>query len=139
MRRHRRTRILVKGEAGLRARLCAEAVAAAEVHQVEAPTECLVMLTVREPSQGTRFHLGEMLVTRARARIGGTLGLGIIEGSSPQAAWELAVIDAACAANLPLAAGWTAALEMEEARIAARQQQQDSELLETRVDFSLMD
>jgi phosphonate C-P lyase system protein PhnG len=137
--RHRRTRILVQGEPGLRGRLCAEVLAAADVREVDPPGECLVMLTMREPSQGTRFHPGELLVTRARARIGAALGLGMIAGRNPRAAWELAVIDAAYACALPLTQGWEEPLAREESRLAAAQARSDSELLQTRVDFASMD
>lgn len=139
MTRHRRTMILVQGDPDLRAKLCGEALAAADVREVDPPGECLLMMRLREPSQGTRFHLGELLVTRARARIGAFLGLGMIAGRNPRAAWELAVIDAAYAAALPLAQGWSEALAGEEARIAAVRARGESELLETRVDFASMD
>lgn len=139
MTRRRRTTILATCDAALRSRLCEEARAAADVREVEPPTECLVMLTVREPSQGTVFHLGEVLVTRARARIGDVLGLGILAGSRPAEARELAVIDAAFRAGLPQAGAWIALLEQEEQGLDRARARDEAALLDTRVDFALMD
>ena len=106
MKRNRRTRILVNGAAKLRSSMAAAIIASNTVLEIEPPTEGLVMLTVRETARGSLFHLGELLVTESKARIGQTLGLGIVAGSNPKAAWELAVIDAAFNAALPQTEGW---------------------------------
>jgi alpha-D-ribose 1-methylphosphonate 5-triphosphate synthase subunit PhnG len=134
-----RTRILVDGSDALRSRLAGEASAACDIHEVEGPTESLVMLTARDTARGALFHPGELLVTEARARIGDCIGLGIAAGSCPRKAWELAVIDAAFNAHLPLTEAWVTLLEQEGRRLKAEQEREESRILETRVDFQTMD
>ena len=139
MNRAARTRILVDGSSTLRERLAAETSDASDVHEVDSPTESLVMLTVRDTARGALFHPGELLVTEARARIGDCIGLGIAAGSCPRKAWELAVIDAAFNARLPLTEAWVALLEEEGKRLRGEREREDSRILETRVDFQTMD
>jgi alpha-D-ribose 1-methylphosphonate 5-triphosphate synthase subunit PhnG len=139
MHRARRTRILVLGSPGLRSRLASEVETSRGVREVAAAAEGLVMLTVREGARGRLFHLGEVLVTEAKAQLGEHLGIGIIAGHDPRAAWELAVIDAAYNAGDPACAGWTAVLEEEERRLGERRRLEEGRLLATRVDFASMD
>lgn len=139
MNRARRTRILVNGSAALRSRLAAEVTAGIEVHELERPRETLVMLTARDSARGSLFHPGEMLVTEARARIERVIGLGIAAGSCPEKAWELAVIDAACNARLPLTGKWDELLLREEERLREEAACEQARILETRVNFETMD
>ena len=139
MKRNRRTRVLVNGAAKLRSSMAAAILASSTVLEIEPPTEGLVMLTVRETARGGRFHLGELLVTESKARIGQALGLGIVAGSNPKAAWELAVIDAAFNAALPETEGWERLLQQEEDRLKAEQAGEDGRILLTRVDFQNME
>jgi alpha-D-ribose 1-methylphosphonate 5-triphosphate synthase subunit PhnG len=139
MHRARRTRILVLGSPALRARLAAEVESSREVREITASAEGLVMLTVREGARGHLFHLGEVLVTEAKAQLGDHLGIGIIAGRDARAAWELAVIDAAYNAGDPACERWVAALEQEERHLAEAQSREEGRLLATRVDFASMD
>ena len=139
MTRGRRTRILVRGSAELRATLAAGILASRSVLQIQPPTEGLVLLTARETARGGLFHLGELLVTESKARIGQALGLGIIAGSHPEAAWELAVIDAAFNAGLPETGPWEEMLAGEERRLEAEQAKEDGRILQTRVSFQNME
>ena len=139
MNRARRTRILAHGSDELRARLSDDVIEHCEVHEVEPPTETLVMLTVRETARGHLFHPGELLVTEARARIGQTIGLGIAAGSCARKAWQLAVIDAACKARLPRTEAWDVLLVQEEGRLRRDSERDDGRILQTRVEFETMD
>ena len=139
MTRARRTRILVDGHEGLRARLAAAVTAAADVHEVSAPTEGLVMLTTRDTARGVLFHLGELLVTEARARIGTVVGTGLAAGSCPEKAWQLAVIDAAYRASLPITGGWDTDLRAEERRLQVERSREEAGIAATRVSFETMD
>jgi alpha-D-ribose 1-methylphosphonate 5-triphosphate synthase subunit PhnG len=139
MNRARRTRILVQGSEELRARLCAEVTEHSDVHEVESPTESLVMMKVRETARGHLFHPGELLVTEARARIGQIVGLGIAAGSCPQKAWHLAVIDAAYNARLARTELWDVLLIQEEGRLRRERERDDGRILQTRVEFETMD
>jgi alpha-D-ribose 1-methylphosphonate 5-triphosphate synthase subunit PhnG len=139
MKRNRRTRILVNGSAELRSSMAASVLTSNTVLEIEPPTEGLVMLTVRETARGGLFHLGELLVTESKARIGQVLGLGIVAGSNPTVAWELAVIDAAFNAALPQTEGWEEMLVREEEKQKAAQAREDGRILQTRVDFKNME
>jgi len=139
MKRNRRTRILINGSAVLRSAMAAAVVASHPVLEIEPPTEGLVMLTLRETARGGLFHMGEIVVTESKARIGQVLGLGILAGSNPTAAWELAVIDAAFNAALPETEGWEDMLTREEQRLKEEQAREDGRILLTRVDFQNME
>lgn len=139
MKRRERTRILIEGDRDLRRRLCAEALETADVYTVAEPAPGLVMTTMRESARRSRFFLGEVMVTEAKVRIGTHLGLGIIAGDDPDAAYELAVIDAAFNARLPVAEDWVTALQDEAARIEEDRAREEARILKTRVDFQTMD
>ncbi|RNL21391.1 phosphonate C-P lyase system protein PhnG [Slackia faecicanis] len=98
MRRRERTRILVKGDPGLARRIAADIEAAAHVDIVEAPREELVMVKVRESARRSLFYLGEALMTTCRVSVEGVSGKGMVLGSDREAAYALAVVDAAYAA-----------------------------------------
>ena len=97
------------------------------------------MMRLRDSARKDAFFLGEVLVTEAKVRIGGTLGLGLIRGDRPEEARRLAVVDAAFNAGSPLLSDWLPLLEEEERRIADRLDREAAAVLETRVDFSTME
>ena len=139
MTRKRRTRILVLGDPRLRREL-ADAVRAG--HTVEAtlpPRIGLVLVTVRESARRRRFYLGEVLVSEAKVRVERTPGMGLVQGRDLDAASDLAVIDAALTAGLPLTASWEFRLEAAEAELEARLDQEQSTLAQTRVEFETLD
>lgn len=101
--RRRRTEALVESDAtvalGLAALVCREV----EVIDLARPRQGLVMCEVRETARGSRFYLGEALMSESRVRIGEVEGLGVVLGSDAELARALAVVDAACALPVPLA------------------------------------
>ncbi len=97
------------------------------------------MVQLRESAKRTRFHLGEVTVTEAKVRIGGTLGLGILAGDDSEAALDLAVIDAAYNAQIAETSGWDAQLAAADEAIARSQAEHDAVLLTTRVSFETME
>lgn len=61
----------------------------------------LVMLPYTDTSTGTRFHLGEALVSEAYVRIGNdTEGYAVCVGRNLQHALAVALLDAALSANI---------------------------------------
>lgn len=61
----------------------------------------LVMLPYTDTSTGTRFHLGEALVSEAHVRIGGsTEGYAVCVGRDLQQALAAALLDAALTADI---------------------------------------
>lgn len=77
--------------------------AAADV-RVETQLEVgMVVLEVREPVAGERFHLTEVLVTEARVSVDGAPGWSMRTGDDRLAALAAAVCDGAAEAGHPLA------------------------------------
>ena len=59
---------------------------------VKPPTPGLLMLNIRE-SDGTVFHLGEVLVTQAEVQRDDRIGFGLSLGDRPDAAMVMACLD----------------------------------------------
>ena len=97
------------------------------------------MLKMRESSRRGLFYLGEMTTTEAKVRVEGAVGLGILAGDKADAAVDLAIIDAAFKANLPLTAGWETRLSTAEEVRRRQTGVEAAAILETRVDFQTMD
>ena len=131
--------MLVLAEPSLRRALADEVRAAATVETTSAPRVGLVLATVRESARRSLFHLGEVLVTEAKVRVAGFPGLGLIQGRDLDAALDLAVVDAAWAAGLPLVATWQSRLEAAEANLEARLDREQANLAATRVEFETLD
>ncbi len=60
----------------------------------------LVMLPMRDTSQGTNFHLGEVLVSEARIAASDQDGYGMRRGRDLEAAMAMALIDLAVACGV---------------------------------------
>lgn len=143
MKRYERTRILVEGDARIGRAMADDALAQMgeeAVSVVEGPRECLVMVQVRETARGSRFYLGEALATTCRVRAAGFAGMGLVLGSQPDRARDLAVIDAAFggACGEAWRKRWDAHLAQEAARLAAAKAAEAARVRATRVDFSTM-
>lgn len=141
MRRRERTRILVKGDRALARRIAADVEAAAHIDIVEEPREELVMVKVRESARRSLFYLGEALMTTCRVSIEGVSGKGMVLGSDRDAAYALAVVDAAYAAPEGRFATdeWDVLL-VEQARLLdAEELLENKAIAATKVDFSTME
>jgi alpha-D-ribose 1-methylphosphonate 5-triphosphate synthase subunit PhnG len=137
--RSRRTRILIEGSSELRRKLSGIVGSRRTIAAVEDPRGALVMVKARETSKNTLFYIGELLVTEAKVQVEGKIGIGIIEGDRPEAALELAVIDAALLAGLAETEGWEELLLEEEAAILRREALEAARIARTRVSFESMD
>lgn len=84
------------------AELCVERLGAPTM--VIAPETGIVMLQVREPVVRERFHLGEVVVTRADVELGGHRGWSMRQGTDRVAALAAAICDAAARCDDELAA-----------------------------------
>ncbi len=136
--RERRTRILVEGSPELRHALAGRVRREYAVAELAPPEPGLVMTKMRETARNTLFYIGEVLATEAKARVEGHLGLGLIVGNRPEAARDLAIIDAAYNAKLSICDEWISLLEAEEERLAQEYRRHHGRLLETRVEFQRM-
>jgi alpha-D-ribose 1-methylphosphonate 5-triphosphate synthase subunit PhnG len=130
---------LVLGNPSLKKVLADEVRAATAVEQISAPRVGLVLVTVRESARRSLFHLGEVLVSEAKARVAGVAGLGLLRGRDLDAAADLAVVDAAWNAGLACTEGWTARLEAAEADLEAELDRAQASLAATRVQFETLD
>jgi alpha-D-ribose 1-methylphosphonate 5-triphosphate synthase subunit PhnG len=139
MDRSKRTRILVEGSPELRRELCRRVEASRRVEDIEEPGGALVMLKLRESARNGLFYIGELLVTEAKVRVEGVVGIGVVSGDRPEAARELAVVDAACNAGLAETADWDPLLVEEAGRIERREAVEASRVALTRVAFESMD
>lgn len=80
----------------------------------------LVMLPYTDTSTGTRFHLGEALVSEAHVRIsGGTEGYAVCVGRDLQQALAVALLDAALTAGIMTDSIFTFIADQEVAQQAA--------------------
>ena len=77
--------------------------ASAEVRVETQPEVGMVVLEVREPVAGERFHLTEVLVTEARVTVDGAPGWSMRTGDDRLAALAAAVCDGAAEAGHALA------------------------------------
>jgi len=139
MERARRTRILIEGSAELRRGLRRSVEESRSITTVEEARGGLVMMKMRETSKNSLFYIGELLVTEAKVQIEGRIGIGIIAGDDPEAAFDLAIIDAAFNAGLEESSRWEQLLAAEESRIAGRQALEAERIDRTRVSFESMD
>lgn len=137
--RSRRTRILIEGDGAFRQQMAAEVRTQCSVSRIEAPAWALVMLTVRETARNSLFHPGEVLVSRAKVQVDGSIGYGLITGDRLQEAEDLALIDGAWNAGSAFIHEWTNRLEMEERIIEHRRTREQEALSQTKVDFQSMD
>lgn len=141
MRRYERTKVLTEGDPDIARRIAGEVEQVAAVKVVEAPREELVMVKVRESARRSLFYLGEALMTSCRVDVDGTCGRGMVLGSDREAAYALAVADAAFSAAPGRfdTAAWEVLLEAEASRLAAEEAARFDAIAATKVDFSTMD
>ncbi|OCT12240.1 phosphonate C-P lyase system protein PhnG [Paenibacillus pectinilyticus] len=139
MKRKQRTEILINGSPDIASSLSREITSRYPVAVIEEPNHGLVMVKVRETAQKSLFYLGEVLVTECKLQIEGAIGVGIVKGDDPDKAYDLAVIDAAYAADLNETKEWTVILLRESDQIAAERAAYHAKVLQTKVDFETMD
>ncbi len=106
---------------------------------VEPPTTGIVMMQVREPVVGERFHLGEVVVTRAEVDLAGARGWAMRMGADRVSALAAAICDAAAQSDGP-AADWVDELIEETARERQRREHDVAATLQpTIVSFEELD
>jgi alpha-D-ribose 1-methylphosphonate 5-triphosphate synthase subunit PhnG len=106
---------------------------------VSGPETGMVMMTVREPIARERFHLGEVLVTRAEVEVDGQRGWCMRLGDDRVAALAAAILDAEVAAGRPFAADVIELCRLTEELEAEHDEAEWDELGPTRVHFDEID
>lgn len=99
------------------------------------PETGLVVMQVREPVCTERFHLGEVVVTRAEVEIYGHRGWSMRLGHDRVATLGAAVCDAVAAGAGPLATDIAALCELTRERRARRLADEWNEIAPTLVEF----
>ena len=102
---------------------------------VAPPEVGLVVMQVREPVCDERFHLGEVVVTRAEVEIAGSRGWAMRLGNDRVATLAAAVCDAVAANGGPLAADVALLCESTERRRAEQQADEWNDIATTIVSF----
>lgn len=103
------------------------------------PETGMVMLTVREPVEATRFHLGEVLVTRCEVRHRAAHGWAMHMGSEPAAALAAAILDAEVESGGPLSAAVDELCDVTARELARQGALEWDAIAPTIVDFEEMD
>ena len=106
---------------------------------IAGPETGMVMMTVREPIARERFHLGEVLVTRAEVEVDGHRGWSMRLGDDRVAALAAAILDAEVAAEGSFAADVIDLCLLTEELDADRDESEWDELGPTRVHFDEID
>ncbi|MEK5107905.1 phosphonate C-P lyase system protein PhnG [Cytobacillus sp. FSL K6-0129] len=138
MNRKRRTTILVKAGASLAKEMAREVTEHYDVKEIVAPRNGLTMLKVRETAKQSLFYLGEVLMTETMVEIEGSLGKGMVIGLEEEWSRDLAIIDAAYGAKLPIIARWNQLLQAKEEAIINKEDKEQAQLMETKVSFETM-
>lgn len=139
MKRKQRTETLINGSPNIASVMAGEIKSRYDIEVMEEPNHGLVMVRVRETAQNSLFYLGEVLVTECKVRISGKIGVGLVKGDEPEKAYDLAVIDAAYAAQLEETVAWTSLLHAEGSLLEQEQAAYQAKVLRTKVDFETMD
>jgi alpha-D-ribose 1-methylphosphonate 5-triphosphate synthase subunit PhnG len=143
MNRGKRTELLARAEAD-EVRQLAEAFLSrrniTEELQVVSPPEVgMVMMQVREPVCKERFHLGEVVVTRAEVAVAGARGWAMRQGADRETALAAALLDACAEHDRGLATEVVALCERTAERLAAEERREWDELRATAVSFEELD
>jgi alpha-D-ribose 1-methylphosphonate 5-triphosphate synthase subunit PhnG len=106
---------------------------------IAGPETGMVMMTVREPIARERFHLGEVLVTRAEVEVDGHRGWSMRLGDDRVAALAAAILDAEVASDGAFAPDVVELCRLTEKLDADRDESEWDELGPTRVHFDEID
>jgi alpha-D-ribose 1-methylphosphonate 5-triphosphate synthase subunit PhnG len=138
MTRRERTELFILDKSGLAGKMAQDISQSSDLEMVHEPQEGLVMVKMRDTARKTQFYLGEVLVTEARVRINGTAGLGIVQGTKPDLARDLAIIDAAWNGNHPSLEKWTDEIQSCKAQVKIQEQKKAQAINKTKVNFASM-
>jgi len=103
------------------------------------PSTCLTMIPAEDSLEQQRFFLGEALTTECEVSVDGLAGYGLCLGDEPLRAYCIAVIDALLHGGGPVPHEVEAFLADHGALVARRDQDEFDLILQTKVDFKLME
>jgi alpha-D-ribose 1-methylphosphonate 5-triphosphate synthase subunit PhnG len=139
MKKARLSKILVEGDAEFVSQLAKKIEEACSI-KIERPAgTSLVMMKTRDTVSKQPFYMGEVLVTECVVEIDGAFGMGVVMGEQPTRAYQMAIIDAAFNAQLPLVNELVPLLIEEEDHIIRRQRKEAATVAGSRVNFDTME
>ncbi|MFC4232515.1 phosphonate C-P lyase system protein PhnG [Parasediminibacterium paludis] len=106
---------------------------------IKEPTVCMTMIPAEDSVEAQPFYLGEALTTACEVTVDGSMGYGICLGDEPVRAYCIAVIDAI---TQKPASEWQEIhhfLEKQLQLIEAAKKVEYNQILQTRVDFKIME
>jgi alpha-D-ribose 1-methylphosphonate 5-triphosphate synthase subunit PhnG len=118
------------------ARLVLEETPGAEV--IKGPRVGLVMMQAKESVEDEIFNLGEVLVSECAVTSGSFVGWGICMGENLKRASDLALIDLALEASLPVASKILVVAEKERRDQEAKKEEFFAAVLRSRVNFEVI-
>lgn len=139
LKKSRLTKILVEGDSVLLKNMAAEVEKEAEIRMEKPPQTSLVMMKALDSVSTQPFYMGEVLVTECMVAIEDHFGMGVIMGEEPDRAYQIAVIDAAFNAHLPVVDRLMPLLEKEEGHIMESQSMESAIASASRVRFDTME
>ncbi len=109
------------------------------VSVVRSPSVCLAMIPAEDSLEGQKFYLGEALTTECEVKVDGKPGFGLCLGDEPVRAYCIAVVDALLHADGSAPADIESFLRQQEKAVARRDQDEFDLILQSQVDFKLME
>jgi len=103
------------------------------------PSVCLTMIPAQDSLEGQKFFLGEALVTECEVTVDNLPGYGLCLGDEPTRAYCMAVVDALLHAANPGSPRLEVFLAEQREIVARRDQDELNLILQTQVDFKLME
>jgi alpha-D-ribose 1-methylphosphonate 5-triphosphate synthase subunit PhnG len=120
-------------------RLVADLELSHKVTVCRAPSVCLTMIPAEDSLEQQKFYLGEALTTECEVAVDGLPGFGLCLGDEPVRAYCIAVVDALLRTDRPLSPGIETFLREQESIVAQRDKAEFDLILQTQVDFKLME
>jgi len=112
---------------------------ASQVEVRKSPSVCLTMIPAEDSLEKQKFFLGEALTTECEVAVDGLPGFGLCLGDEPVRAYCIAVVDALLHGDRPAPIEVEAFLREQGEAVARRDQDEFDLVLQTQVDFKLME
>ena len=103
------------------------------------PSVCLTMIPAEDSLEQQKFYLGEALTTECEVVVDGLPGFGLCLGDEPVRAYCLAVVDALLHSGRPVPDAVQEFLRTQGEIVARRDQDEFDLILQSQVDFKLME
>jgi len=109
------------------------------VQIVQHPTLCMTLLQATDSVEAQSFYLGEAITMKCEVIIGNCIGYGLLLGDQARRVYCLAVLDAILQCNDHNSATILAWIQEQQQLIEQREQIEHMQIIQTRVDFKLME